>query len=171
MGTGPSPEAITAFHEAGHAVTAIVLGIQLNDEGITVNPKEKDLRGKTTFNVPNGFAFFAMPHHKMRRLATVLCAGPLVEQWVTQRGAEGEGRDISLLLIILRLLTGCSMEDVDENPRCQKLLGHHIQKAADILNKEHRAVRALALELLKRKTLTGTEATEIIQSALTVIAV
>jgi ATP-dependent Zn protease len=168
MGTGPSPEAITAFHEAGHAVTAIVLGIQLDAEGITVNPKEKDLRGKTTFNVPNGFAFFAMPHPKMRRLATVLCAGPLVEQWVTQRDAEGEGRDISLLYIIVSLLTRCSMDDVDENPRCQKLIDRHVKKAADILNREHKAVHALALELVKRKTLTGTEATEIIQSALTV---
>src|ERR1700691_214840 len=144
MGTGPSPEVITAFHEAGHAVTAIVLGIQLADEGITVNPKEKDLRGKTTFNVPTGFSFFTMQHPQLRRLATALCAGPLVEQWVTKRAAEGEGRDVSLLHIILWLVTrcSCSISEVDKNPRCQRLLGRHIQKAADILNKEHRAVRA-----------------------------
>ena len=155
----------TAHHEAGHGVAAWRLGIRTRR--ITIH-SEGEVAGMHEFE---GYLRRARPGMevtpsikvKLENTALVLLAGPLAERRYLKRGSRrsGAGNDYEKMIRCLTCLTG----EPDELRAYADLMWI---RARNFVRSDSNwwLIRAVATELLRRRTLNGPQLRGVIGSAL-----
>jgi ATP-dependent Zn protease len=160
--TKPPTEAerLTAFHEAGHAVMAQLCGRQVTEVEIVGDREHTGMVHSLVFPPdPAGAAPEAEKDDVERHLKIIL-AGTVAEAMVS--GRQGWDETSEDLDAAVRL----GMRLVDD---CEDVLPLLSDIGADIkldLNRHWSAVEMLAVELLDRKTLTGSEVRKLLADVL-----
>jgi len=152
--TGSSTEAerLTAFHEAGHAVMAQLCGRQVTEVEIVGDGEHTGMVHSLVF--PPDPADGAAPEAEnddVERQLKIILAGIVAEAMVSaSEGWDESSEDLeSAVRLAMRLVDDC--EDV-----LPLLEGIRVDLERD-LRRQWSAVEMLATELLRRKTLTGSE--------------
>jgi hypothetical protein len=178
-GYNPNDPRFTAFHEAGHAVSAIVLGFPLEyvhikenimDDGTTstgftrtppVGAEEVDGKGEGA----------AMPH-------MIQCfTGPFAEALVNDRmreyspwsGDKEQARTCAAVAVCGLVETGKGYAEVpvermqQHKARLDALVSAAAKAASKLVNENTSAIAAVAEALFERKELTGDEVVEIMR--------
>jgi len=169
-----SSEELVAYHEAGHAVAALALGVGLDPEGVTL----KD-GGHTYIKPPEKSVCDSIncgsitPSVKEKAEAWPACslAGPIVEKLLQEEGApcaakiepfsEEARKDLKQVAVDLRKLN-------PNNPKGEKADKERLWvETKRLLTCPERwaSVEALAEALLAEKTISGERAEEIVKEA------
>jgi ATP-dependent Zn protease len=145
---------ITAFHEAGHCVGAVVLGLTFLSIGVTMIPDENDL-GNTWVFPPIGNDEETILKH-----LTYLLCGAAAEKILAgdeNHPVLGVAGDIDLAEKFLRRLS-------DED-RKQVLRNRCYLDATSLLKANWRAVEAIVAKLVKRDHLLAREIESTVRAA------
>ena len=157
-----SAERLTAFHEAGHAVMAQLCGRQVTEVEIVGDREHTGMVHSLVF--PPDPADGAAPEAEnddMERQLKIILAGTVAEAMVS--GRQGWDETSEDLATAVRL----GMRLVDD---CEDVLPLLSDIGADVerdLRRQWPAVEMLAIELLRRKTLTGSEVRKLLTPLLT----
>lgn len=170
-----------AHHEAGHAVSAVVLGFPLR----TVDIKRRPMPGGQvsmgfTDTGPVGIKEVAGKGEAAARRLIVQCmTGPLAEMEVNPRLLE-EGGDRQDRADAMRTATVAmcvpqdrgggrmeisSAEQVRNKDRINALVMSSLQEAAELVATHWPAIHRVADLLIRRQSLTGDEVTEVVRTA------
>jgi hypothetical protein len=177
----PKPTRSTAFHEAGHAVTAAVLGLET--EKVSIEPsaddagchKLADAEYERVSSAERVFAQLEMPGFDGCRFEAKEEADQLLRRhmMVVQAGEEAQRRAVPasfrhhhvragdhgrIIDLALRLTGGNSdaVEALDQDIRSE---------TKRLLDEHWRAVEAVAEALLERRTLSGAEVQRLVTAA------
>ena len=160
---------LLAYHEAGHAVTAVALGIAL--EGVSIiSDEESEGRASSSAAYADWLANLEFddslePEERTatyRAAAVSIYAGALSEELLTGKSvafgdAKYEGDTNSLSDILLRLC---------DDPTCLERLDSELMtETRALLTRHWSAVEGVAAALLEREELTGEEVKRIVESA------
>jgi hypothetical protein len=172
----PTQEEMTAYHEAGHAVIAWVLGSTITEVTIVPGSEPASRPGKKP-RKNLGHVRHVLPHgseHYLRQIILVV-AGPLAEEHWSGRPCTARGTDAEIIEAMRTLIErGPEIEKgTDGLTHFGKLWSQATQAAftswiraltRDLLGGRGvwAAVQALAKKLLDRKTLTGPDAEAVI---------
>jgi len=160
--TAPPTDAkrLTAFHEAGHAVIAQLCGRQVTEVEIVGDREHTGMVHSLAF--PPDPADGAVPEAEdddVERQLKIILAGTVAEAMVS--GRQGWDETSEDLDAAVRL----GMRLVDD---CEDVLPLLSDIGADVerdLRRQWPAVEMLAIELLRRKTLTGSEVRKLLAGA------
>ncbi len=157
-----NPERLTAYHEAGHALASELYGQVLTRVEILGDTEHSGTTETLRFPVDpdEGGSSRASVEAIENRLRCVL-AGTVAEMMVSER--EGWNESSEDLELAVRL----AMKLVDD---CEDVLPLLEDLRADLENvlREHwAAVESLADELVRRKSLSGAEVRQILESKIT----
>ena len=162
--TGPSTEAerLTAFHEAGHAVMAQLCGRQVTEVEIVGDREHTGMVHSLAFPPdPADGAATEAENDDVERQLKVILAGTVAEAMVSDRqGWDETSEDLDAAVRL-------GMRLVDD---CEDVLPLLSDIGADVerdLRRHWSAVEMLAVELLDRKTLTGSEVRKLLTPLLT----
>ena len=158
----PDADALTAFHEAGHAVMAELCGRQVTEVEIVGDREHSGMVHSLAF--PPDRAGGALPEDEIEdveRQLKIILAGTVAEAIVTGREDwdEKSGDLDAAVRLAMRLVDDC--EDV------LPLLADIRSDVERDLRDRWTAVEALAAELMIRKAMTGTEVRNLLQPYLT----
>lgn len=153
-------ERLTAFHEAGHAVMAQLCGRQVTEVEIVGDREHTGTVHSLAFPPdPADGAATEAENDDVERQLKVILAGTVAEAMVS--GRQGWDETSEDLDAAVRL----GMRLVDD---CEDVLPLLSDIAADVerdLRRQWPAVEMLAIELLRRKTLTGSEVRKLLAGA------
>ena len=155
-----SAERLTAFHEAGHAVMAQLCGRQVTEVEIVGDREHTGMVHSLAF--PPDPADGAAPEAEnddVERQLKIILAGTVAEAMIS--GRQGWDETSEDLDAAVRL----GMRLVDD---CEDVLPLLSDIGADVerdLRRQWPAVEMLAIELLRRKTLTGSEVRKLLAGA------
>ena len=153
-------ERLTAYHEVGHAVMAQLCGRQVTEVEIVGDREHTGMVHSLAF--PPDPADRAVPEAEdddVERQLKIILAGTVAEAMVS--GRQGWDETSEDLDAAVRL----GMRLVDD---CEDVLPLLSDIGADVkrdLNRHWPAVEMLAVELLRRKTLTGSEVRKLLAGA------
>jgi hypothetical protein len=157
-----SAERLTAFHEAGHAVMAELCGRQVTEVEIVGDREHTGMVHSLAF--PPDPADGAAPEAEnddVERQLKIILAGTVAEAMVSGRqGLDETSEDLDAAVRL-------GMRLVDD---CEDVLPLLSDIGADVerdLRRQWPAVEMLAIELLRRKTLTGSEVRKLLAPLLT----
>jgi hypothetical protein len=157
-----SAERLTAFHEAGHAVMAELCGRQVTEVEIVGDREHTGMVHSLAF--PPDPADGAAPEAEnddVERQLKIILAGTVAEAMVSGRqGLDETSEDLDAAVRL-------GMRLVDD---CEDVLPLLSDIGADVerdLRRQWPAVEMLAIELLRRKTLTGSEVRKLLTPLLT----
>lgn len=146
----PDPQLIaTAFHEAGHAVMAIMLGRSV--EKVTITPKRMPVEGIRLGVCKIQKGKTKASRDWMEDEILILLAGMVAEESVTGRYCEsGAASDLRIVRGLLRNRPGSERQ-------LAKIEKRLLEKTAYLLDDdEHRqAIESIAKELLMKTTISG----------------
>jgi ATP-dependent Zn protease len=151
----PAADEATAYHEAGHAIMALVLGRPV--ERVSVRPDRHSL-GVCCFGKP----VFRPSEDWLEREVLIALAGLAAEALHTgSYGWEEAARD-------LRYARGLTQQRAGNDRQAERLEKRLLAKAEHLLGKEgHRqAVERLAAELLRQGAVSGRMARHLFQECL-----
>jgi hypothetical protein len=153
----------TAHHEAGHAVAAFYQGIRIRH--VTIVPTKDALGHVKNHKVlwaTNGM-FDDSPRGVDRAERHIIClfAGPIAQRKFRRasRWRRAGGQDFPAATELL-------VRICDEDDECQRLYSKLLWRRAELLVKFYwKDIKAVARELLKRRTLKGNDVVEAINRA------
>jgi hypothetical protein len=157
-----------AYHEAGHAAVAAVLGILRNDTIITISSALKGEDGSVSFSKRPSEQWSA---RYTRRFILALYAGPAVTEKLfpgidlLEEGGVYES-DLIFAEYLMRSCAPGSWEATSD-PVFQSYKDMMWKRAVALVDSNWQAITALANELLKRKTMTGIAAKTALAAATT----
>jgi hypothetical protein len=155
----------TAYHEAGHAVAAVLLCCGLKDRGVTIVPYvrvDKDDMGKVKETQAVGGCSIADGVMDVREVCVALLAGHEAQNIFRKGSSHWLGGALDDFAQVEVLLT----KEVTADPQLiQKYTKEYAAEAKALLLTHWRAVERLAAALLERQTVSGPEAEELVWKA------
>jgi ATP-dependent Zn protease len=156
----------TAYHEAGHAVLAVLLGVGLKAAGVSIVPHEPDREGMNKVPSLGHCAVDMNDSVKMFQFVSICLAGHVAQNLFRPRSSHwlelgGRGSDFYRAVTVLEASRKSkSIEDGRWTDSYIRIVQKETKK---LLRKQWHAVQTLASALLERKTLTGQEAEAIVK--------
>jgi ATP-dependent Zn protease len=145
----------TAYHQAGHAVVAVVLGLKIGRRGVTIVPDNgRGTLGYANITVqlrerPDG-ATSARTRARIEAWAVAHLAGDVAERKFNGRRRLGGHSDLLRAFDLLEYIS-TSVEQFDARLRVAYV------GARDLIEDNWPSVQAVAEELLSKKTLSADE--------------
>lgn len=149
----------TAYHEAGHAVMAVILGRPI--EKVTISPAKMQSGGHRLGLCKIQKGRFKPSKDELEDDVSILLSGMVAESFVTGQYCEsGAGSDF---FMVERLLSNRAKNE----RQLQRLIKRYLEKTEHLLSDEvaARAIGWIANELLERETISGRTVRHFVQQA------
>jgi ATP-dependent Zn protease len=165
------------MHEAGHAVAALIMGMNLN--GVDINRRRLP-DGRLSVGYTDCPVETKMFDEESLIPAMIYCfAGPLAESHIHERaiettafeGDQQEAFSLAALAVCERVDKGDGSEEVPvaeikrNRARIDDLIKLALEKAAELVDEHIRAITEVADALTDRRSLTGDEVAAIVNAA------